>query len=163
MKKFITLFVLAFILFGLTGCKSNAPKEITKDEIFTQEGKYLVYFSKDGCEDCKNTNAIIKQYLKKYNTGEFEKAKYIYKVNLSKEANSEIFRTYDSVKLGWGDGQGEGGKFFVDGVKKADDLYIASTASLILIATNSNGEKFATFVAAGYDDITTYLSNQLAK
>ena len=162
MKKFITLFVFVFILIGLTGCKGNGPNEITKDEIFNQEGKYLVYFSKDNCEDCKNTNSIIKEYLKEVNSGEYEKAKTIYKVNLSKEENASIFRTYDKVAVGLGDGQGDG-TFFVDGVTSADKLYIGATASLILIATDSSGKKFATFVASGYEDITTYLQNQLTK
>lgn len=64
--------------------------------------------------------------------------------------NCEIKRAYDG-----NDGQGSSGKYYVNGVRKYNDLYIAGVPSLILI----NEEKVSTFITSGRKNIKEFFNN----
>lgn len=64
--------------------------------------------------------------------------------------NCEIKRAYDG-----NDGQGSSGKYYVNGVRKYNDLYIAGVPSLILI----NEEKVSTFITSGRKSIKEFFNN----
>ena len=162
MKKIITLLMFAVLLVGLSGCSASKLKEINKDEIFNQEGKYFVYFYQEDCEDCKIAKPIIEAYVKQIQTGNYENKNTVYAVNLSKKENKDILRAYNQVILGWGAGQGDG-TYYVDNVTDADNLYIGATSALISVGVNSNGDKFSKFLISGNEGIGTYLSNYLQK
>lgn len=160
MKKLFTLLVLLVLLVGLAGCSKPKVKNISKDEIFTQEGRYFIYFYRDDCADCKQTNLLIQEYTRQIKTGKFKDKKVVYQVNLSKESNKEIYRIYNSIVLGWGEGQGDG-TFFVDNVTDSSKLYIGATSALISVGANGEGDKFAKFIIHGNEGISNYLDNYL--
>ena len=69
-----------------------------------------------------------------------------------------IYREYTGS-----DGQGTDGKYFVDGVTKWEDLYIATTSSLIAINTRKDGTKVASYIAQGASNVVSHLENQLGE
>lgn len=162
MKKIITLLMFAVLLFGLSGCSKSDLVEINKDEIFTQEGKYFVYFYQEDCDDCKIAKPLVEQYLKQLKNGDFENKNTVYAVNLSKKENKDILRKYNEVIYGLGAGQGDG-SYYVDNVTNANDLYIGGTSALISVGVNSNGDKFGKFLISGNEGIGTYLTNYIQK
>lgn len=65
--------------------------------------------------------------------------------------SSEIKRTYNGEN-----GQGIEGKFFVDGVSKSNELYIATVPSIILINNNTS-----TFVTSGRSKVLAMFENSV--
>lgn len=164
MKKWLVVVVLFLAVWMLGGCKKEeALKDLALDEIFTQEGTYFVYFYRDGCADCEQIKPIILSYIEilKSDPEEYEGKSMIYAVNLSVEENEKIFRVYSNSRLQWGTGQGAELNFWVDGVTEADNLYIASTSSLISIGPNAEDDIIAQFEAQGYDAIYQRLAQHL--
>lgn len=164
MKRIISLLLIVITMFVLVGCsKETEFKEIKAEEVFTTEGKYFVYFYKDDCADCEQTKPVIIDYMKRIEDDkELADKKKIYAVNLSKPENALIYRAYNSVKYGKGEGQGDG-SFWVDGVTKWDDLFIGSTSALISVGADANGKRVANFQASGYDNVSSTLTNYLSK
>jgi thiol-disulfide isomerase/thioredoxin len=163
MKKLLaTLLVLvAAILFVGCSKKSTIPEK-NVDDIFTGEGKYFVFFYRDDCTDCENTKPVIISYNKFIQeNSKYANKKTVYAVNLSKPENSSVYRAYTQSVLNWGKGQGDEGDFWVDGVTSRDKLYISATAALVSVGVNNQNERFTTFIASGYDDISQYLNNYL--
>jgi thiol-disulfide isomerase/thioredoxin len=163
MKRIISLLLIVITMFVLVGCsKKTEFNEINAEEVFTTEGKYFVYFYKDDCDDCEQTKPVIIDYMKKIEDDkELADKRKVYAVNLSKPENASIYRAYNSVKYGWGEGQGDG-SFWVNGVSKLDNLFIGATSALISVGSDANGNRVANFQASGFDNIsstlTTYLS-----
>lgn len=131
--------ILMLLMFATIGCGSNEIeiKFIEYKDIFNQDGSYLVVFSEG-----ENTS-YLDEYCLSTKKGKVEYPVYV--VNATEEKT--LLKEYDGL-----DGQGVNGTFFVDGVTKLEDLYIASAPSLIKVS-----EK-ATFVAEGVDKIKAYLS-----
>lgn len=73
-----------------------------------------------------------------------------YKVVKEEVISNEIKRMYEG-----NDGQGSSGKYFVNGVTKYNDLYIAGVPSLILI----NEEKVGVFITSGRKNIKEFFNN----
>ena len=153
---------MAFILtiFVLSGCSKKSPiVEINGEEMFNQEGNYYIYFFEDDNEDSAQIEPIIEAYVEAVK----EETKYqhkstVYRVNLSKEENKKILRSFNGKF-----GQGVSGNFFVDDVTDWNNLYIPTTASLISIKTNSQNVTYAAFEAEGaqniFDFLTAYLDS----
>lgn len=74
------------------------------------------------------------------------------------EEDKYIYREYTGS-----DGQGTDGKYYVNGVTRWEDLYIATTSSLIAINTDKDGNKIASYVAQGANGVVTHLENQLGQ
>lgn len=164
MKKTLAmLFVLlAAILF--VGCsKKESIPEKNVDDIFTGEGKYFVYFYRDDCPDCEKTKPLIINYNKFIQeNSKYASKKMVYAVNLSKPENSVVYRAYTQSILNWGAGQGDEGNFWVNGVTDKSKLYIGATAALVSVGVNEENQRFTTFIASGYDDISQYLNGYLS-
>lgn len=167
MKKFSLLIMLLLGLVLLTSCDGAAKipnvDKINKEEIFNQkEDTYYIYFHKQNCSDCTQANDLVSQYaqlLKEKDACSVKRKLYSVLLYTQTEKPGEdiyIFREYVGI-----DGQGNEGKFFVKDVLKWEDLYIASTSSLIIIRTNKDGEKYASFIAQGAQNVTDHLVNQL--
>ena len=130
-------------------------KSIVQNEIFEQEGKYIIFFYREGCDGCEQTKPYVLTYKNMLKEDKYKDCKMIYGVNLSNPKNSSIYRTYKND-----DGQGTNKAFFVNGVEKWDDLYIGSTPSIIII-TNRNGKNVARYEAQGKEKIIDSLNEQL--
>lgn len=163
MKKIglMMILLLGIIMFSACGDRRNEleyVKNIKIEDIFNQkEDDYFIYFHQVDCQDCENSDPVVINYARLVNerAGCANKRK-IYAVLL--HSDSKIFRVYSGS-----DGQGTDGKYFVDGVKNWEDLYIASTASMIAISTNSKDEKTATYVAQGSTKVNDQLNTQLGE
>lgn len=162
MKKGLSL-LLILIAVLLVGCgKKTSIQELNVDDIFTNEGKYFVYFYRDDCPDCEQTKPIIVAYLDLIDDNTtYEGKKTVYAVNLSKEENKFAYRSYKDASFNLGDGQGEDGSFWVNGVTDKDKLHIGATAALISVGVDSNNNRFTTFIASGYESISSYLDTYL--
>lgn len=156
MKKVFSLLVLIVLVFALSGCGSKL-NDIKAEDIFNQEGKYYVYFYKDGCSDCEDASAVVEEYMEQLKEDKNKDKRKIYAVNLSDSENSLIYRQYKGEN-----GQGDEGNFFVNEVTEWNKLYIGETSALIVVGTNTEKEKFVTFKASGSDDITTVLGEELS-
>ena len=158
MKKVLLLLAFVLTVFVLSGCsKKSEIVEISGEEMFNQEGNYYIFFYQDDCEDCEQIEPIIEAYVEAVK----EETKYqhkstVYKVNLSKDENKKILRSYTG-----GLGQGTNGDFFVDDVQDWKDLYIPTTSSLISIKTNSQNVTYAAFEAEGAQNIFNFLTAYL--
>lgn len=75
-----------------------------------------------------------------------------YEIIKEEVINNEIKRAYNGT-----DGQGSSGKYYVDGVRKYSDLYIAGVPSLILV----NEENVSTFITSGRKNIKEFFSNNI--
>lgn len=168
MKKIGLLVIILFGLFVLSSCSSGKLKNvdnIKKEDIFNQdEEDYYIYFHRIDCPDCENASPIVIQYsqIREEKQGCNQKRKVyavlLYTPSEKPKESVYIYREYKGI-----DGQGTDGKYFVDGVTKWEDLYIATTAALIAISTNSKGEKVASYVAQGSSDIVAHLNGQLGE
>lgn len=159
MKRVFMIIILMLISFsfGCGGYESDMGniKNLVQDEMFAQEGKYILFFYREGCDGCEQTKPYILTYMNMLKEEKYKDCKKIYGVNLSNPKNSLIYRTYKND-----DGQGTKGAFFVNGVEKWDDLYIGSTPSIIII-TNKNGKNVARYEAQGKEKIINALNEQL--
>ncbi len=163
MKKLIALVLVSMLAITLAGCKKETKiTYLSGQEIFEQEGTYFVVFFRDDCADCEQVKPLVITYLDLLakESEKYEGKSFVYAVDLSDEDNATMYRVYNSRK-GWGDGQGDAGTFWVDGVEQWDDLYIGETAALISIGTTSENVTKATFEAAGYDAIYSRLTSHL--
>ncbi len=169
MKKFSLIIVLLFGLFMLSACDKSEKlynvDNIKKENIFNQkEDSYFVYFHRVECQDCEQVATTIIEYatiVKEYSS--CQQKRKIYSVLLYTKAEKPkdgnlIYREYTGV-----DGQGTDGKYFVNGVTNWEDLYIASTSSLIAITTNKNGDKVASYQAQGAEAVAEKLIGQLGE
>lgn len=153
----VMIFILISFSFGCGGYKSDMSgiKNLVQNEIFEQEGKYIIFFYREGCDGCEQTKPYVLTYKNMLKEDKYKDCKMIYGVNLSNPKNSSIYRTYKND-----DGQGTNKAFFVNGVEKWDDLYIGSTPSIIII-TNKNGKNVARYEAQGKEKIIDSLNEQL--
>lgn len=168
MKKVFLLLVVLFSLIVFTGCSSgklDGAKNISKKDIFSQkEDKYYIYFHKLNCQDCESTNPYVINYatlVKENENCSGKRAIYVVLVHSQADKPNDkniIYRAYDGSG-----GQGTDGKFFVDGVTRWEDLYIASTSSLIQVDTNKEGIKVARYVAQGSSSVINSLNEQLSE
>ena len=151
MKKILTLLVLS-------GCKKEGELvEVEGEDIFTQEGNYYIFFFKDDSEDTETLKPIIETYNKVINEeADFSHKSKVYAVNLSKEVNKKIYRSYNKEF-----GQGTNGNFWVNNVTKWDELYINEVPSLISIKTNSQNVTYAEFETSGAEAIYNFLNAYL--
>lgn len=163
MKKILLGVMLVFGLVMLGGCNEKSVLvDVKAEDLFTMEGNYFIFFYKDDCSDCEQTKPIVINYINLIeNDPEFVNKRRIYGCNLSDPDNAKLFRAYDAARLNWGEGQGDSGTFWVNGVTNYNDLYISETASLISIGSNSNDERIANFQAAGYEAIYSRLYSHL--
>lgn len=144
MTTFRKIFTLLTILLGslLLGCGTVIEKENKElKDIFNKEGTYLVVFY-DG-EEIQSVN----EYCESKKNGKIEYP--VYMIDVSKETS--FLRSYEGI-----DGQGVNKNFYVDGVSKVEDLYIATIPSVIKVS------KTATFVADGIDNIDKYFKGLYA-
>ena len=158
MKKLLTLIVFLISLFVLSGCNNGSHLvEINADEIFTQEGNYYIFFYEEDSEDSDSVKPVVEAYMDAVTKEEkYQSKSKVYAVNLSNEENKAILRTYNGEL-----GQGDAGDFYVNGVTKWEDLYIASTSALISIKTNSENLTYAEFEAQTATNIYTFLGSYL--
>lgn len=165
MRKILLLLVMAFSIAILFGCKGKEDiagvKSIRKEDIFKQkEEQYFVYFHRPGCGDCEIAEKKVKEYVANLKKKECKGKMKIYSVILYTEEEKPgeevyIYRAYQGE-----DGHGRRGDFYVIGVTDWQDLYIASTSSLITISTIGD-VKMATAVAHGYASVTESLEEEL--
>lgn len=167
--KIIILCLIMFISFFASGCKSvesdiSGIKNLVQQQLYEQkEDRYLVFIYRANCDDCESVKAVVVEYAKAQKNN--LKSRKIYGFNLSNEKNCEtnIYRIRKD-----GDGQGQVTSdgvlykkaFYVDGVTKWDDLYIAGTAALISIK-EKDGVKYSYFLCSGALNITEYLKEEL--
>lgn len=164
MKKLIALVLVAMLAITLVGCKKETKiTYLSQQDIFEQEGTYFVVFFRDDCPDCESVKPLVITYLDVLakDDEEYEGKSFIYAVNLSDKDNSLMYRVYNAARKGWGDGQGDDGNFWVNGVEQWDQLYIGETAALISIGTTLDNVTKATFEASGYDAIYARLTSHL--
>ncbi|MDD3999331.1 MAG: hypothetical protein PHX62_00345 [Bacilli bacterium] len=164
MKKIFLLLVFVFMIATLFGCNNvgeiQGVKGIDREDIFNQaEDDYYIYFHRLDCEDCEESIPYVIQYAQYVKDNENCKNKRkIYSVLLytkeEKPGEDLIYREYG------GDGQGTDGKFYVNGISNWEELYIASTSSLISVST-VNGVKKAYYAAQGWEKISESLQDQL--
>lgn len=169
MKKIGLLALVLLSIFVLTGCGSKGKLQnvdsIKKEDIFNQEeDAYYVYFHRIDCPDCETTSPRVIQYA----TLRLEKdacndKRKIYSVLLYTKSEKPGEDVYIYREYTGDDGQGTDGKYFVDGVTNWKDLHIASTSSLIAINTDENGNKVASYVAQGSNNVISHLSGQLGE
>lgn len=162
MKKIglIMILILGMVMFTACGNKNELEyvKNIKVEDIFNQkEDDYFIYFHQVDCQDCEQSDPVVINYAMNIDkrSGCASKRK-IYAVLL--HPDSKIFRAYNGSN-----GQGTDGKYFVNGVTEWEDLYIASTASMIAISTNLKGEKTASYVAQGSSRVNEELNTQLGE
>jgi predicted small lipoprotein YifL len=167
MKKCTLLFLLMAAVYILSACGRQGEldyvKDISPDQIFNQkEDRYYIYFHRLDCPDCESSDPNVIQYAYiLQNSKTCSGKRPVYGVLLYTEAEQPgkqvyIYRQYEGAG-----GQGTDGKYFVIGVKNWKDLYIASTASLIAVSTNANGEKEASYVAQGSANVNEALQTHL--
>lgn len=134
---------------------------IKDEDIFNQsEEEYYVFFVKENCPYCIAAKPLVNDVYNQINAEESQlKGKInIYQVVLQESGyKSKIFRVYSGE-----DGQGTDNKYFVDGVTKWDDLYIATTPSLIKISV-VDGVKTATYVAQGKTKVVEFVNGLIEK
>ena len=168
MKKLGLLVVVLFSLFVLGACTKEGKLEnvdsINKEDIFNQEEEvYYIYFHRIECPDCETSAPRIINYeLIRQEKASCSDKRKIYSVLLytkseKPDEDTYIYREYTGTD---GEGQGTDGKYFVNGVTRWQDLYIATTSSLIAINTSKDG-KVASFIAQGSSDIDAHLASQL--
>lgn len=131
--------------------------EYIKDEdIFNQnEEEYYVFFVKENCPYCIEAKPLVNDAYKKINAegSELKGKVNIYQVVLKETGYmSKIFRSYKGEN-----GQGTDNKYYVDGVTKWDDLYIATTPSIIKISVVEE-VKTATYVAQGKTKVIAFVN-----
>ncbi len=167
MKKFC-LFILILSLFMLAGCGSvpgelQGVSNIKKQDIFMQKlDKYYVYFHRVECADCDQSAPYVINYAQILKSVEACKDKRpIYAVLLYTKSEKPNESTYIYREYEGSDGQGTNGKYFVDGVMSWEELYIASTSSLISISTNTSNVKVAKYIAQGAEAVIQALDDQL--
>lgn len=169
MKKIGLLVIVLLGIFVLSGCTAKGELErvdnIKKEDIFNQEeDMYYVYFHRINCEDCEQSAPRVIEYsiIREEKAGCNEKRK-VYAVLLYTKDEKPKDKTHIYREYTGDDGQGTDGKYFVNGVTNWEDLYIASTSSLIAINTNSQGEKVASYIAQGANSVVSHLSAQLGE
>lgn len=166
--KVIIILLVIYVLFLASGCNGvesdlKGIKNLVQQEMYTQkEDKYLVFIYRESCPDCENVKASVLEYIsaRKKNSS----SRKIYGFNLSNEKNDGIYRIRAE-----GDGRGQitdstgvlrTGAFYVDGLTKWSDLYIAGTAALISIK-EKDGVRYSYFVCSGAEKIKNYLNEEL--
>lgn len=167
MRKLVFLVLVLFTVMVLSGCgekgKLEGVKNISVEDIFNQkEDKYFIYFHRIECPDCEQSAPYVIQYANiiKNNNNCGDKRK-IYAVLLYTESEKPGLSTYIYREYTGTDGEGTEGKYHVTGVKNWEELYIASTSSLISISTNTAGEKVARYVAQGSQNVNAALEEHL--
>jgi len=169
MKKISLLVLMLISIFVFVGCKKPGTLEnvpaIDKEDIFNQkEDEYFIYFQRLDCEDCETANPYVSLYAttrkekKSCNNKRPVYTVVLYTQSEKPKDENIIYREYTGIG-----GQGTDGKFYVDGVTKWQELYIASTASLIAIHTKSDGTRYATYCAQGSNNVVNYLFDQLGE
>lgn len=169
MKKIGLLVLVFFSIFFFSGCGKPGAienvKVISKEDIFNQEeDSYFIFFQRLDCQDCEAAKPYVAQYatlLKEKEACDDKRPVYTVVLYTKEEKPKDeviIYREYKGS-----DGQGTDGKYFVDGVTKWQDLYIASTSSLIAINTRRDGTKVASYAAQGASAVVTFLFNHLGE
>ena len=169
MKKLGLLVVLLLSVFVLSACSGKGKlanvDSIKKEDIFNQEeDAYYVYFHRIDCSDCEQSSPSVIEY----STIRLEKAgcstkRKVYSVLVYTKDEKPGEKTYIYREYTGDDGEGTDGKYKVTGVTEWDDLYIATTSSLIAINTNKDGVKVASYVAQGASDVVSHLAAQLGE
>lgn len=160
MKK-IFIFLVLFFCVILSACKKDEEllKTINDNEIFLmEESAYYIFFSKDDCKYCDAARPEVISYLEQINSNskKYKNCRTVYEVNIKTEDwKSSISRVYKGEG-----GQGTDNKFYVNGVMKWDDLYIASTPSLIAIY-EVDGVRKAKYLAQTKSGVINYLKDTL--
>ena len=168
--KRINIILLIILIAVLTGCKDKNVeiKSLIRNEIYTQEEEYFVYFYKDNCGYCELTKPIILNYLKALEKRNNSGKRVVYGFDLSNsenifdngEAESGIYRAFEG-ETSHGVGEAKG-NYKVNKVTSWDNLYIASVPSLISITLNSEtGLKESYLVAGNKQEIENVLNSQL--
>ncbi|MGD9605146.1 MAG: hypothetical protein AB7V00_03185 [Bacilli bacterium] len=167
MKK-IGLILLLLSLGFLVGC-TKEPGElegvsnISPQDIFNQkEDKYYIYFHRVDCADCEESSPYVINYaqiIKNYEGCSDKRPIYailLYTKSEKPGRTTYIYREYEGEG-----GQGTENKYYVDGVTDWEDLYIASTSSLISVSKNTSGIKTSKYVAQGAQAVIDALNAQL--
>ncbi len=155
MKKIFGIVFLLLVSFLLVGCNGSGVKNLKGNQLFEQEGKYLVFIHKDECAGCDEAMEIAIQYNTLLKLDEFKDKRKIYGFDVTKGDEAEVYRAYKGEG-----GQGTDGAFLVDGVTEWAKLYIGSTPALISV--NNSGDKVAVrYIAQGAEAITESLTSFL--
>lgn len=145
LKNKILFLLLLILCIVLVGCKKEKYEIniITIEDIYMQEeDEYYVYFYKEDCPYCEDVFEYVNEYLN--NPKELK----LYVCDLTEDET--IKRDYDGEG-----GQGSNKNYYVDGVTKYEDLYIAGVPSLIKIDPND----ISYYVTSGRKKITEYFTN----
>lgn len=161
MKKILSLAMMLLLVFALTGCKKAIP-DLSGEELFSakgnSDGRYFIYFYRKDCEGCKEIEPVIEQYIT-YIKEEPEKwgdKRPVYGFDISEKSKyGKIYRVYQGI-----DGEEENKQFYVRDAKTWEDLYIASTPSLIGVE-KVDGKVIITFIASGSDNVGRTLAEHL--
>ena len=76
----VMIFILISFSFGCGGYKSDMSgiKNLVQDEMFEQEGKYIIFFYREGCDGCEQTKPYILTYKNMLKEDKYKDCKMIY-------------------------------------------------------------------------------------
>ena len=143
LKNKLLLLLVILLSITLIGCKQEYTQNIIVEEniFFQKDEEYYVYFYKDNCPYCEDVFDTINEYI----SNPTDLPLYVCKIDES----SKINRKYPSG------GQGSNEAYWVDNIKKYEDLHIAGVPSLIKITK----EDISFFVTSGRKNILEYFEN----
>ena len=155
MKKLFGIVFLLLVSFLLVGCGGSGVKNLKGEQLFKQEGKYLVFIHKEECAGCDEAMQIAIQYNSLLKEDKFKDKRKVYGFDVTKGDEAGVYRLYKGEG-----GQGTDGAFYVDDVTEWKDLYIGSTPALISV-NNTGNTVLVRYVAQGAEAITSAFTSYL--
>lgn len=128
--------------------KDYLPSEVTVDDLYKLEyDKYYVCIIKDDLSYLDELTSLLTLFSETMDEP-------IFVLDLGKDENKQIKRSYTGDN-----GQSETGRFFVDGVKSIDDLYIPKASALILLEKKDELQ-VSTYLSSG-EEVIQYIKTLL--